>query len=196
MGIYKQYVFKCLYIQSFIEDMIKKGFLAEGSGLHLNDDSEILITITSDDGADSVFVLISDNVTNESLLGYQDNGETIRYLKCLGRLSSAAFIASCLKNGQQFYLIDKNNHKYGIARVDLMDNSHIVIGGYENPIGFLNIVGMAPKQVTDFVLRKLISDDHEFCSFDPKTLHICITKKIGVNLNANIFAKPYVILMD
>lgn len=194
--IYKQYLFKSMYLQRHIENMVKAGYIngvEDGFVLDADDNDNLLITVTSD-GIDNsrMFVVITRHSDNESILGYHDKGETIRYLKGLGRLNTAAYIASCLKNGQEFLIMDKEQKPYGIKRIDIMGNKYIVTGGYANPTGFFNINGLHVKEVTDLVMRKLICDDQDFCMFDPKSLFIKICEGVASRLSASIFSKPYI----
>lgn len=194
MSLYKQYVFKCMYLQKHIENMVNAGYIAINNiELDALDNEDLIITITSDgicEGA--MFVVITKKDTEESILGYQDRGETVKFLKGLGRLNTAAYIASCLKDGQQLNITDKTGIKYGIARINIMDNRYIVTGGFENPTGFLNINGLKGKEVTNLVMNRLISDDQDFCSFDPKTISIIIETSVALASGASIYSKPYV----
>lgn len=164
-----------------------KHFFEERDILIIEDVFDVTIKITRED-FDSISVLSNGNVIAE----YEDNGETIRYLKGLGKIIMVSYIASCLFDFSSFFIKDKSSYKYGISKISSLGRTYILFGGYSGPTDIIDITGMSKESIKNITCEKILSDYMKYKFIDFKSMKIFISKEVASYTNSSLFEKPYI----
>jgi len=155
------------------------------------DEESISVDISSDDGENKMHITVEDSNGN-IIAKYCDDGQTMRFMKGLGKLSTAAYISSYLKNGQEFFFIDKHGNRCGLARIKVLEENYIVIGGQGCDTTFTLIDGKNVKEITSTITWKLVKMFSGSHWIDFKSMQIMIKNDVAIIIGSAIFEKPYV----
>lgn len=160
------------------------------SGVFDGVDSDMFNICISDDKSGYIVTAYDDSA--REVLSFRDNGETKRFFKGLGKLCSAAYIASKLLDGDMISLSDKHGNKFYICRVYIIGNEYIVTGGYDNPTDFIPVIGDRVDDIISHIICKLISVHYDYGILDFKSMFIRVPAIVASKIEANLLSKPYI----
>lgn len=172
----KRYMYPYKYIKYFYFDD------------NLNDDDMLsVINRHVGDSEYEVEIYNGDNI----VYAYRDFGDTMEYLKGLGKIVTVAGIASTIPPGYIFD-IDDSSICYGVSKLKTLNNDFIIFGGYENWSVMINIDGMSKESAKDKIIQELLNYRENYGFADLKKMYIRMHENVAAYLSAEIFSKPYI----